>query len=889
MFASTKTLASRICGLFAGRKADQDFEEELSAHLEMLTQENIRRGMVPEEAQRAARIRLGGFTQLKETNRDLRGLPIIETFFRDCRYALRTLRKSPAFASVAILTLALGIGANVAIFSIVNAVLLRPFAFRNAEKLVWIYSQSPDRPRLPFSLPEFCDYRDQATLFHGLSAVGSYNANLVDGDEPERVQGVRASANIFEILGVQPLIGRTLFAADDRNGAAPVAMISHRLWSRRYQSDPRIVGRSVVLNGEDRTIVGVLPPDFALPNLDTDVLVPLQPDSDPRRTVRASVNFLRFVGRVKPGVTAEQAHAELDAIRQNLRRRFPETYAGKIGVELVPLSDEIVGNSRPMLITIFGAVGALLLIACANLASLSLARAAARQRELAVRSALGAARGQLIRLLLSESAVLSIAGGVLGILIAYWGSDALARFVPADLPRIERVTIDAGVLLFTSVVVLLVTIICGLAPAWLLSRTDLRNSLIVAGRGQAGGMSQARLRRWLVAGQVGLALVLLASAGLFVRSFARLTNEHPGFDARGLLTVRLSLPQEGYPDRAAFIAYCDKLLPRIAALPGVEHAGMISLLPLTRAQSSIVFTVADRPATRDEKPAASYRIITPGYLAAMRIPLVSGRNFTEEDSAERPPVVLISAPLAQKFFSDRSPIGQRLLIDDLDGPPHPVEVIGVIGAVKQERLEAQPGFDIYLPLTQVPNEGVPWLRTNSFWVVRTSIQPLALEGAVRNQIRNVDSTVPANNVRTMEQVMTSALAARRFSLVLVSLFAISALLLAAAGLYAVIAYGIAQRTREIGLRLALGATRPGIFGMILSEGLRLVTAGVALGAITTVALLKLITTQLYGVSAYDPLSFAIVTVVLSGVSLAACGIAARRAIRLDPAIALRAE
>lgn len=890
MFAAIKMLASRIGGLFAGRRADHDFEEELSTHLAMLTQENIRRGMAPEEARRAARIRLGGITQLKETNRDLRGLPMVEAFFRDCRYALRTLRKSPAFASVAILTLALGIGANVAIFSIVNAVLLRPFAFRSAEKLVWIYSQSPDRPRLPFSLPEFCDYRDQATLFQGLAAVGSYNANLVDGDEPERVQGVRSSANIFEILGVQPLIGRALFAADDCNGAAPVAMISHRLWSRRYSSDPRIVGRSVVLNGEHRVIVGVLPPDFVLPNLDTDVVVPLQPDADPRRTVRASINFLRFVGRAKPGITTAQAYAELDSIRENLRRQFPDTYARKIGVLLVPLSDEIVGNSRPMLITIFGAVGALLLVACANLASLSLARAAARQRELAVRSALGAARGQLIRLLLSESAVLSIVGGMLGILVAYWGSDALAHFVPADLPRIERVTIDASVLVFTSVVVLLATIICGLAPAWLLSRTDLRNSLMVAGRGQAGGTTQTRWRRWLVASQVGLALVLLASAGLFVRSFARLTNEHPGFDSRGVLTVRLSLPQESYPDRAAFIAFCDKLLPRVAALPGVEHAGVISLLPLTRTQSSVDFTVADRPPpTRDQTPSAAYRIITPDYLAAMRIPLVSGRNFTEEDNAERLPVALISAPLARKFFSDRSPIGQRLLVDDLDAPPRPIEIIGVIGSVKQDKLEVQPGFDIYLPLRQVPNDGVPWLRSNSFWVVRTSMQPLSLEAAVRNEIRNVDATVPASSVRTMEQVMTSALAARRFSLVLVSLFAVSALLLAAAGLYAVIAYGIGQRTREIGLRLALGATRPGIFGMILSEGVRLVVAGVAVGAITTVALLKLITTQLYGISAYDPLSFAIVTLVLSGVSLAACGIAARRAIRLDPATALRAE
>ena len=689
--------------------------EEIQQHVDLLTERNIAAGMSPGEARHAALRKFGGVEQIKEIAREERVWMWPDQLWQDFRFALRQLRKSPAFSLVALLTLALGIGANVAIFSVVNAVLLRPFAFAQPEKLIWIWAQRPETSRGNFTLPEFCDYRDQNTLLDGLAAIASYNANLIDQSEAERVQGVRLSANIFQILGVQPLLGRVLDAADDRPDAPAVALISHGLWARRYGKQSTIIGTNVTLNGEPRVIVGVLPPDFVLPNLDTDVVVPLQPDGDPRRSVRTSVNFLRLVGRIKPGVSMEQARAELDSIRQNLRRQFPDAYAGKIGVVTVPLTEEIVGNSRNMLVTILGAVAALLLIACVNLAGMSVARAAARQRELAVRSALGATRNHLIRLLLAESALLAIAGGGLGFLLATWGSSALVSFVPADLPRIHDLAIDVRVLIFTAGSILLATGICGLAPAWLLSRTDLRDALASGGRGSAGGSTQSRLRRWLVAGQVALALVLLASAGLFLRSFALLAKENPGFDPRNVLTVRLSLPALGYPDRAALVRLYEKLLPRLSVLPGVESAGFVSLLPLSPGHFSIPFTVADRPpATGDETPAANFRIITPGYISAMRIPLRNGRNFTEEDTGDRPPVAIISAPLAQKFFSDRSPLGQRLLLDDTDGPPRPVEIVGVVGQVKQDKLEIPATFDIYLPLPQVPKESVPILRNYSF-------------------------------------------------------------------------------------------------------------------------------------------------------------------------------
>ena len=806
----------------------------------------------------------------------------------DLKFALRQLRKSPGFTFVAVLTLALGIGANVAIFSVVNTVLLRPFAFTHPDRLVWISSQLPTNPRAPFSLPEFCDYRDQTTLFDGLAAVGSYNANLVDSGEPDRVQGLRLSANTFQLLGIRPLRGRGFVAEDDALNAAPVAMISNGLWSRRYAKE-NVVGRIVTLNGEPRTIVGVLPPDFALPNFETDVLVPLQPEGDPRRRIRTSVHFLRFLGRLKPGVTLAQGRAELDAIRQDIQRKFPEGNVGSTGITVLPLSEEIIGNVRPMLITILGAVAAVLLIASANLASLSLARAASRQRDLAVRAALGAARSQLVRLLFAESAVLAVVGSTIGFLLALWGSDILVRFVPADLPRMNDMVIDARVLLFTAGAAISATVICGLAPAWLLSRADLRDAL-ASGRGEIGSNAQSRFRRLLVTAQVALALVLLASAGLFLRSLAQLTRENPGFDPQGLLTVRLSLSSDSYPDRASVVRLMDKFLPRLASIPGVETAGIVSLLPLGGGHSSINFTLPDRPPSkREDTPRANYRIVTPGYISAMHIPLLNGRDFTQEDDANRTAVALISAPLARKLFSDRSPIGRPLLIDDSDGDPRPVEIVGVVGDVKEEKLEVQPAFDIYLPWRQVIPEAVPWLRSTSYLVFRTSVLPMSLEPAVRKEIRDLDPTIPTTNIRSMEQVMGGALSARRFSLSLVGMFAVTALFLAAAALYAVIAYGIEQRTREIGVRMALGASRLGILRMIMSEGFRLVTTGMVLGFVSAILLANLIATQLYGVSTHDPLTYSIVLVTLSAAALLASYFAARRAMNLDPMVALRHE
>ena len=879
---------------FRRAKIDNELETELTAHIQLHADRLERSGLDRAAAERRARIEFGSTERFKEECREQLGGNFLDTLLQDVRFSLRTLRKSPAFFLVAVITLALGIGATVAAFSVVNSVLLRPFGFSNSDKLLWLYSQRSDNPRTNFSLPEYCDYRDQNTSFDGLAAIASFNPSLSDSGEPERVQGMKMSANAFSILGIHPLIGRTLLAEDDKNGAESVVLLSYGLWARRYAKNPDVVGRSVNINGESRQIVGVLPSSFALPNLDTDIVVPLQPESDPRRNARNSVNFLRMFGRLKPNVTVQQAHAELDSIRQNLHRQYPDTYTGKIGLTIVPITEEIVTNVRSVLLTIFCAAGAVLLVGCTNLAGISLSRAGARQRELAVRTALGATRNRLVRLLLVESAILAIMGGSLGLNVEMLGEGALLRLVPTDLPRIDTFAIDWKVFLFASGMTLLATFACGLAPAWLLSRSDLRGALVSSNRGSAGGGVQSKLRIWLVAGQIALALVLLANAGLLFRSFFRLSSEQPGFDPTNVLTVRFSLPQVTYADRTAIVQFYEKLQPRLAALPGIQNAGLVSILPLAPKSISFVhFTRPDQPPSKPENtPSTNYRIITPDYFRAMGIPLMAGRYFNEEDNGDRPSVVIVSSVLAKNHFPDRSPIGQRMMIDDNDAEPRPVEIVGVVGPVKQSNLETPARPDMYLPLRQAHKDGVPFLRNSIYCVARTNPE---LGGVVYNvsqlrvAMRNVDPDVAVSNVRPMSEVLAAALASRRFSLLLIGSFAGAALFLSAAGLYAVISYGIQQRTREIGVRLALGATRGRIFGMIFKEGALLLGAGVAAGLVIALMLASFVASQMYGISERDPFSFAVVSLLLAMISLIACWIASRRALNVDPIVALRCE
>jgi len=866
-------------------------EEEGQSHIQLRATDLERCGMGRFEAERQARIEFGSHVSFKEECREAMGGNAIDQAIQDVRFSLRALRRSPGFSLVAVMTLALGIGATVATFSVVNTVLLRPFAFSHPEKLLWIYSQRSDNPRTNFSLPEYRDYRDQATSFDGLAGVASFNPSFADSGPPERVQGVRMSANAFAMLGVRPLLGRALIAEDDRNGARGVVLIDYGLWSQRYARDPSVIGRSVNLNGEMREIIGVLPASFALPNLDTQIVVPLQPDADPRRSLRNSVNFLRFVGRLKPNVTVQQAHAELDAIRQNLHRQYPDIYTGKIGITLVPLTEEIVTNIKSVLLTIFCAAGAVLLVGCVNLAGISLSRAAARQRELAVRTALGATRSQLTRLLLTESFALALVGGSLGTLFAIWGQRVLLRLVPTDLPRIGSFSIDWTVLLFAGALTIIAALACGLIPAWLLSRTDLQDALVSGGRASTGGRLQSRLRTWLVSGQIALALVLLANAGLLFQSFVRLSSEQPGFDPVDVQTIRFSLPQTGYDDVDTIVHFYDQLHSRASAINGIKSEALISILPLAPKSISFVhFTRPDRPAARPEDmPSTNYRIVTPDYFRTMGIPLLDGRNFTETDDAEHPLVAIVSAILAKNHFADRSPVGQRIVVDDTDGSPRQIEIVGIVGPVKQTNLETPAKADIYLTVGQMPKDGVPFLRNSSYWVIKTSSGAVGLERVLRDRIQSVDPNVAVGEVRPMSEAVATALASRRFSLLLIGSFAAAALFLAAAGLYAVISYGIQQRNREIGVRLALGATRATILRMIFKEGALLLGWGIVAGLAISLALATLVASQMYGVNEHDPVGFAVVALILSVISFLACAFAARRAMIIDPIVSLRCE
>ncbi|HEY4283158.1 MAG TPA: ABC transporter permease, partial [Chthoniobacterales bacterium] len=749
-----RCLAARI---LRPSRTGHELERELQAHIQLRTDHLERSGLNRDEAERHARIEFGSTERFKEECREALGGNLIDIILKDVRFSLRALRKSPAFFAIAVLTLALGIGTTVAAFSVVNAVLLQPYGFRDPEKLLWIYSQRPDNPRTNFCLPEYCDYRDQNTSFDGLGAIAAYNVSISDSGEPERIQGVRVSANVFSILGLHPLVGRALIEADDKNGAPAVAMISYGVWSRRYAKDPDVIGRSVNLNGETRQIVGVLPGSFAFPNLDTDVVVPLQPESSPLRNARNSVNFLRMVGRLKDDVTAQQAHAELDSIRQNLRRQYPDTDGGKVGITIVPLTEEIVTNVRTVVITIFCAAGIVLLVGCINFAGISLSRAGARQRELAVRAALGASRGQLVRLLLAESAILAVTGGALGLWIATSGRQALLRLVPGDLPRIQSFAVDWKVWIFAALVILIAALATGLTPAWLLSRCELRDTLSSSGRGSAGGGLPSRLRAWLVVGQIALALVLLANAGLLFRSFVRLSSEQSGFDPLNVATVRFSLPQVSYRDRAGIVQFYDKVHAGLATLPGIQNVGLVSILPLApKSISFIHFTRVDQPPSKPENmPSTNYRVVSPDYFRGMGIPLLNGRYFTDEDDGNRSPVVLISSVLAGKHFPDRSPIGQQILIDDNDAAPRPVEIVGVVGPVKQTTLEMPATADVYLPLRQVPKDGVPWLRNSTYWILKSSPSSslAALAPLIRAEIRKVDPNVAVGEVRPMSEVM----------------------------------------------------------------------------------------------------------------------------------------
>lgn len=815
---------------------------------------------------------------------------------QDLRHAARRMLRSPGFTAAAVGVLALGIGACSAVFSLVQAVLIRPLPFREPERLVWIWATRTDRDRAFFSIPDFLDYRASARTLQGMAAFGSWGANLTGGGDPERLQGVRITPDAFRLLGVEAAAGRVLVPGDAGPGGSRSVLLGHGLWRRRFGGDPAAVGGSVTLDGETYTVVGVLPRGFTLPGAEVEIARPLVPESDPRRGERGS-NFLRVVARLGSGVTPEQAAADLGAICARLRSDHPGTNAKHTPPRLIPLRDEIAGIYGPALRALLGAVACVLAVACANLAGLLLARSAARRREFAIRKALGATRARLVRQLLAESALLVSLGGGLGLLLAWWGVDLLLLLGPADLPRSGEVRVDGVVLAFAAGISLLSGLAFGTAPAIAASRADLGEALKggipgrAAGGGAAGRLGAGRGGAGLlVVVEVALSLVLLVGVGLLARSFARLQGVGAGFDTGGLLLARLSLPPSRYATPEGVADFYDRAADRLARLPGVAAVGAASILPLSRLNARTDFTIAGKaPASPAEAPAAQNRWVSPGYFRALGIPIVAGREFTERDRAGAPWVAVVDRALARRYWGDEDPIGAHLRIDDGANRPRDLEVVGVVGDVKHDGLDEDPTATLYAPLRQVPQGTVGFVAAGLSLVVRGASDPLALAPAVRRELRSVDADVPATGLRTMDQLLAASVAPRRFSLALVAAFAGAAVALAGMGLYALLAYSVACRTREIGIRLALGARGADLIRMVVGQAARPVACGVALGLAAAFGLTRSLSALLYRTDPADPATLLAAPLVMAVVALLASYVPARRAARVDPAIALRAE
>ncbi len=805
------------------------------------------------------------------------------TLFQDLRYAIRMLLKKPAFTAVAVMTLALGIGANTAIFSVVNAVLLRPLSYKQPHSLVQIWETNPLRGwTVNVVAPaNYLDWEKRNNVFEGLAAYRSSFASLyltADG-EPERIKGLISTGGLFEVLGVEAMLGRTFLPENTWQGNDRVVVLSYGLWKRMFGGNPEIIGQSISLSGITRTVVGVMPEGFYFPTRETELWVTYGWNPNQIATVRRP-HMLRTIARLKPGVTVEQARAEMNSIMSALEQEYPDTNT-KMGAGLSPLQDFFVEDTRPALLIFLAAVGFVLLIACANVANLLLARGAARSKEMAIRAALGARRGRIIRQLLTESLLLSIAGSGLGLLLAGWSKDLLLVLSPGNIPRIDEINLDGRVLVFTLGMAGLTAFIFGVAPAWQASKPDLTIALKEGGQKVAGSVQSRRARSLLVISEIALSMILVIGAGLMLKSFIRLQQVDPGFKPDKVLTFDLALPVARYEREQQATAFYKEALDRIKAIPGVESAGATSALALRGYNWTGDFSVEGR-APDDYGVEVRHKEITPDYFQTMGIPLERGRHFTEADTADSPPVVIVNSALARRHFKNEDPIGKRMKFEraETEAPWH--TIVGVVGDEKQNGLGIEVLPEIYEPFQQ----HTQWRMTVA---ARTAGDPDSITGAVRSEIKAIDKDLPAFNFVTLDEVLHISLARDRFNMTLLAVFAAVALILSAVGIYGVISYSVTQRTHEIGIRMALGASSRDVLRLIIGQGMTLVLIGVAVGLAGAFALTRLMSSMLYGVSATDPITFIALSLLLSGVAALACYIPARRALKVDPMIALRYE
>jgi putative ABC transport system permease protein len=887
-------LLFRLRSLLRRNNVEAELDDELRFHFERQVEKYLRMGLTLEDARRRARLSIGGMDQVKEECRDARGVRLTEDLLQDVRYALRMLRKKPVFTMVAALTLALGVGANTAIFSIVNAVLLRSLPYSNPDRLVRIIFSNPGAGLrdVPFSVPELDDVRTRSGVFDDVSAIGGGNVNLTGASQPERLDFIVTHPNYFSMLGAVPQIGRLFGPQDFALGFAPVAVISDALWRRSYGADPGILGRTLHLDNDPYVIVGVLPPDFRHPehavsrNVEVFLTAGFSADPSPP-PVRSARMLPAAMGRLKPGITVEQAQARLTVLAMEIRHSFPGDYPAqaKWTIEIQSLRESLVGNVRPMLLVLMGAVIVIVLIVSLNIANLLLARSSGRQQEMAVRLALGASRGRMIRQMLTESLLLSLIGGLAGVATAFASLEFILRFIPANLPRLSEVNIDWHVLAFALLISLLTGLLFGIAPA--IQSTKSISGIREGARGSGYSARTGRLRDALVVSELALAVVLMIGAGLLLRTLRELLQQNPGFNPSHVIAASVWLPIPNDPNVDPYLgnprktAFNREVLRRMKTIPGIELAGITSALPTTVLVNinSNVLAIEDRPHESSQDQRAEIIRISPDYFKVMQAPLVRGRFFAESDDGGRPPAVIIDETTARRYWADRDPLGRRLRFGQDPSQPW-MTVVGIVKDIKSDGLDVDAAPHIYVSLYQ---SGSRELSV----VLRTCLPASVLEQRIRHGIQSVDPGLPVFNISSMGDVIDASLSARRFSAELVGGFAGVALLLASAGIYGLLAYMVGQRSHEIGLRIALGAGRADILRLIVTKGVVLAGVGIVAGVVLSASTSTLMARLLYGVRPHDPAVFAVVPLLLFAVAALASYIPARRATKSDPIVALR--
>lgn len=876
--------------LFRRRELDQDLDEEIRSHLDLITDQKIAEGLTPEKARRAARIELGGVEQVKEKVRDARTGAWLETLLQDLRFGLRMLRKNPGFTIIAVVTLALGIGANTAIFSVVNVVLFRPLPIPDSDRVVALHDHLPaaNLPRVGVSAPQFRDYSAYTNVFESTALLRDKNFNLATGGRTQVSRAKRVTASLFPLLGIRPVLGRTFISAEDMNPNAHVTVLSTSLWEALFGGDPRALGKSVWLDGIQYRIIGILPPSMARVDPVSRLWVPMGlTPKDFAEDNRWTVVF-EMLARLRPGVSIKQASAVMTVEAERVKaatsaspinRKFAGVLKG-FAIQIRTLNDELVGNVRQPLYLLFGAVLFVLLIACANIANLLLARGTARAHEIAIRAAIGAERRRIVAQLLTEALLLACFGGVLGLLFAYLGIRLLVRNAPASIPGIGALGVNPTVLGFALAVSVIAGVLFGMVPAVQAGKIDLTRSLNqTSGRGSAR-LNRRGLRHILIVSEVALTCVLLVGSGLLLRTLANLLSVKLGFDPTNVLTLRIS-PSATKPDPARLAAFCSTLLGRVTALAGVRHAALVFDPPLFRDEDNSIFAIRGyHPGPNGPQPHSEWIDATPDYFAAMGIPLLRGRIYTQSEMGldwNKGLVVVIDRALAQRFWPGANPIGAQIGWGDNSG--RWASIVGVVGTVRDSSLAMQSKGTIYFP----------WYYPGATLVVRTASDPRPLISAIRHEVHSVDPSQAVYDVETMTHRVADSIAQQRFAASLLGLFAALSVILAAVGLYGVMSYVVSRRTHEIGIRIALGAQSADILRDVLGQGGRLALVGVALGVVAALGLTRLMASMLYGVTATDPLTFAVVIALLLAIALLACWIPAWRAMRVDPMAALRHE